>query len=39
MHRRKWPEVMKSSKHFLQPILMILVSNESLGNSKTFDIY
>ena len=30
---------MKSSKHFLQPILLILGSNESLENSKTFDIY
>ena len=35
---RRSPEVMKNQKHFLQPILPILGSNESLWNSKTFDM-
>ena len=32
------PEVIKLSKHFLSPILANLGSNESLWNSKTFDV-
>ena len=35
---RPSPEVTKEAKHFLQPILPILGSNESLWNSKTFDM-
>ena len=37
--RRRRPEVTKSPRHFLQSISTILVSNETLWNSKTFDVY